>query len=38
LSDDHLWSPSYYVGTAGDVSADTIRKYIERNEHIKGRR
>lgn len=38
LSDGHLWSPSYYVGTAGDVSADTIRKYIERNEHIKGRR
>lgn len=25
----HLWSPSYYVGTAGDISADTIRKYIE---------
>ena len=24
-----LWSPSYYVGTAGHVSAETIRKYIE---------
>jgi putative transposase len=24
-----LWSPSYYVGTAGRVSAETIRKYIE---------
>lgn len=24
-----LWSPSYYVGTAGYVSAETIRKYIE---------
>lgn len=34
----NLWSPSYYVGTAGDVSAETIRKYIERTEHIKGRR
>lgn len=25
----HLWSPSYYVGTAGHVSAEAIRKYIE---------
>ena len=34
----HLWSPSYCVETAGDVSAETIRHYIERTEHIKGRR
>ena len=34
----HLWSPSYYVGTAGNVSAETISHYIERTEHIKGRR
>lgn len=34
----HLWSPSYYVGTAGNVSAEIIRRYIERTEHIKGRR
>jgi putative transposase len=34
----HLWSPSYYVGTAGNVSAETIKRYIERTEHIKGRR
>ena len=34
----HLWSPSYYVGTAGHVSAETIQRYIERTEHIKGRR
>lgn len=40
----HLWSPSYYVGTAGNVSAQTIRHYIkflkflERTEHIHGRR
>jgi len=32
-----LWSPSYYVGTAGNVSAKTIQKYIERTEHIKNR-
>lgn len=34
----HLWSPSYYVGTAGNVSAETIQRYIERSEHITGRR
>jgi len=33
-----LWSPSYYVGTAGNVSAETIKKYIERTEHMRGRR
>jgi len=33
-----LWSPSYYVGTAGHVSAETIQRYIERAEHIRGRR
>ena len=25
----HLWNPSFYVGTAGHVSAETIQKYIE---------
>lgn len=25
----HIWSPSYYIGTAGHVSAKTIQKYIE---------
>ncbi len=34
----HLWSPSYYVGTAGNVSAETIQSYIERNEQIGRRR
>lgn len=24
-----LWSPSYYVGTAGTVSAETIKMYIK---------
>lgn len=33
-----LWSPSYYVGTAGNVRAETIQRCIERTEHIKGRR
>jgi putative transposase len=38
LSGGHLWSPSYYVGTAGTVSAETIRRYIERSEHVTRRR
>ncbi|GER86444.1 hypothetical protein KDW_06060 [Dictyobacter vulcani] len=25
---DHLWTSSYYVGTAGRVSAETITRYI----------
>ena len=25
----HLWNPSYYVGTVGDMSEDVVRKYIE---------
>ena len=33
----HLWAPSYYVGTAGEVSAETIKKYIERTEHLSSR-
>ena len=27
-----LWSRSYYVGSAGAVSADTIQKYIEQQK------
>ena len=27
-----LWSPSYYVGTAGHVSEETIRRYIQEQE------
>jgi len=26
---DHLWTQAYYVGTAGNVSTDVIRRYIE---------
>jgi len=32
-----LWSPSYYVGTAGHVSAEVIEKYIRDNKR-NGRR
>lgn len=34
----HLWAPSFDIGTAGHVSAETIRRYIERTEHIESRR
>jgi putative transposase len=34
LRDGHLWSPSYYVGTAGNISAEVIQSYIERFEHV----
>ena len=29
LRKGNLWSPSYYVGTAGHVSAQTIQRYIQ---------
>ena len=29
LRKGHIWSPSYYVGTAGNMSAKTIQKYIQ---------
>jgi putative transposase len=25
----HLWNPSYYVGTVGDMSEEVIKRYIE---------
>jgi REP element-mobilizing transposase RayT len=28
LYKEHLWTQSYYVGTAGAVSAETIKRYI----------
>ncbi len=34
----HLWAPSFYVGTAGQVSAETIRRSIARAEHVRTRR
>lgn len=38
LCGGHLWSPSYYVGTAGSVSAGSVRRYIERSELVTKRR
>jgi putative transposase len=29
LSKGHLWHSSSYIGTAGNVSAETIKRYIE---------
>ena len=26
---EYLWTQAYYVGTAGNVSAEVIRRYIE---------
>jgi putative transposase len=34
----HLWAPSFSVGTAGRVSAVTIRRSIARAEHLRTRR
>jgi len=25
----HLWNPSYYVGTVGNISEQTVKRYIE---------
>jgi putative transposase len=27
-----MWSPSYYIGTAGNVSAETIERYIREQQ------
>lgn len=29
---DSLWSPSYYVATAGGVTIETLKKYVESQE------
>jgi putative transposase len=31
----HLWNPSYYVGTMGDVTKDVIAKYIKMQKEAK---
>ena len=28
-ADGTLWSPSYYIGTAGNMSVETIKRYIQ---------
>jgi len=33
-----LWSPSYYVGTAGNVSSEIIQQYIREQQSHDGRR
>ncbi len=33
----HLWSPSYYIGTAGHVSAEVITRYIKEQQSKDGR-
>jgi len=31
---DKLWSSSYYIGTAGHVSSETVERYIcEQEKH-----
>lgn len=32
----HLWNPSYFVGTAGNITAETIKKYIEQQTTKEG--
>ena len=29
-----FWEQSYYIGTAGQISSETIERYIERTEHV----
>lgn len=29
LWDGHLWNPSYYIATVGQISEETIKKYIQ---------
>jgi putative transposase len=29
-----FWEQSYYIGTAGGRSSETIERYIERTEHV----
>jgi len=29
-----LWTSSYYVGTAGNVSSETIRRYIDAQKGV----
>jgi putative transposase len=33
----HLWSPSYYIGSAGNVSAEIIERYIREQQSKDGR-
>ena len=33
----HLWNPSYYIGTVGDMSEDVVRRYIESQKSKAGK-
>jgi len=34
----HLWSPSYYVGSVGQVSEETVARYVrEQKLRVAGR-
>ena len=33
----HLWSRSYYVGTVGDMSAETVKQYISNQRTAKAK-
>lgn len=33
----HLWSPSYYMGTLGDMSKETVEHYIENQRTERGK-
>jgi len=30
----HLWAPSYYAGSTGNVSAEAIQRYIENTQRL----
>ena len=30
--DPHLWQPSYYIGSVGNMSKEIVRKYIRRQK------
>jgi len=32
LYDGHLWTPSYYVGTLGNMSIEVVEEYIRNQE------
>ncbi|WP_203663837.1 IS200/IS605 family transposase [Lacticaseibacillus sp. 53-4] len=37
LWDGHLWSPSYYMGTLGDMSKETVANYIQNQRTERGK-
>ncbi|WP_461219637.1 transposase, partial [Lapidilactobacillus salsurivasis] len=33
----HLWSPSYYMGTLGNMSKETVANYIQNQRTERGK-